>query len=65
MNILWIILIIIGILTILYLFAVKPRNQAIHDWKPHQEALYAHRGLHDKKKGTTFATLKIEYHFTF
>ncbi|MBO4901093.1 MAG: glycerophosphodiester phosphodiesterase [Lachnospiraceae bacterium] len=50
MNILWIILIIIGVLAILFLFAVKPRNQAIHDWKPHQEVLYAHRGLHDKKK---------------
>ena len=50
MNILWIILIICGVLALLFLFMVKPRNQAIHDWKPYQEALYAHRGLHDEKK---------------
>jgi len=50
-DILWIVLIVVVVLIVLFLLCVKPRNQAIHDWKPYQEALYAHRGLHDKKKG--------------
>ena len=48
---LWTVLIIVLILIVLYIFIVKPRNQAIFDWKPYQEQLYAHRGLHDEKKG--------------
>ncbi len=51
MDIIWIVLIVVLVIIVLFLWSVKPRNQAIHDWKPHQEALYAHRGLHDKKKG--------------
>ncbi len=51
MNYLWTILIVVLVIILIFLWMVKPRNQAIHDWKPHQETLYAHRGLHDKKKG--------------
>ncbi len=51
MNVLWITLIVVLAVIVLFLFSVKPRNQLIHDWKPYQEVLYAHRGLHDIKKG--------------
>lgn len=51
MDFIWIFFIVVLVICLLFLFSVKPRNQAIHDWKPYQEALYAHRGLHDKKKG--------------
>lgn len=48
---LWKILIVVLVLILLWLFMVKPRNQAIHDWKPYQNVLYAHRGLHNIKSG--------------
>lgn len=51
MNYMWTILIAAVVLIVLWLFMVKPRNQAIHDWKPYQEKLYAHRGLHNAKSG--------------
>ena len=51
MDYLGVIAIVVLIVFILFLFCVKPRSQAMHDWKPHQEALYAHRGLHNIKDG--------------
>lgn len=51
MSYLWIVLIVVLAVFVLFLFSVKPRNQAIHDWKPFEEKLYAHRGLHNKKDG--------------
>jgi len=47
---LWIVLIVVLAIIVFYFLLIKPRNQAIHDWKPYQENLYAHRGLHDEKK---------------
>lgn len=51
MTNLWIVLVVVLVVALLYLLMVKPRNQALNDWKPFQEQLYAHRGLHDSKKG--------------
>lgn len=48
---LWTVLIVVLVVLIIYLLMIKPRNQAIHNWKPYQEQLYAHRGLYDPKKG--------------
>lgn len=47
---LWIVLIVVLVILIIYMLLIKPRNQAIHDWKPFQEQLYAHRGFWDMKK---------------
>lgn len=51
MNIMWIVLIVVLAIVFLYFFTVKPRNQVNNDWSKYQKYLYAHRGLHDSKKG--------------